>query len=172
MQDIAITIIVIIVAAILLFVFPLLATAENKNEVDLAYVQSAATEFANTNATRGMITLESLDSLKQKLSTTGNTYDVNIEISRKTDDVGKKVDWTTGTNLGEGAFFTLQGTQINEQLETTGEFRLNIGDTLTVKVENSSKTMASSLKSAILGISESSKSEITATASALVTGTR
>ena len=36
MQDIAITIIVIIVAAILLFVFPLLATAENKNEVDFA----------------------------------------------------------------------------------------------------------------------------------------
>ncbi len=172
MQDIAITIIVIIVAAILLFVFPLLATAENKNEVDFAYVQSAATEFVNTSATRGIITLEALDTLKQKLTTTGNTYDVNLEVSRKTDDVGKKTGWSTGTNIGEGAFFTLQGTQIYEQLDSTGQFKLNIGDTLTVKVENSSKTMASTLKSAILGISESSKSEIAATASALVTGTR
>lgn len=172
MQDIAITIIVIIIAAILLFVFPLLATAENKNEVDLAYVQSAANEFVNANATRGVITLESVDTLKQKLGTTGNTYNVNLEVSRKTDDVGKKSSWTTGTNLGEGAFFTLQGTQINEQLESTGQFKLNTGDTLTVKVENSSKTMASSLKSAILGVTESSKAEIAASASALVTGTR
>lgn len=172
MQDTAITIIVIVVAAILLFVFPMLATAENKNEVDLAYVQSSVTEFVNTNATKGVITLESLDSLKQKLATTGNTYDVNLEVSRKTDDVGKKSGWSTGTNIGEGAFYTLQGTQINEQLESTGQFKLNVGDTLSAKVENSSKTMASTLKSAILGISESSKSEIAATASALVTGTR
>lgn len=172
MQDIAITLIVIIIAAILLFVFPLLATAENKNEVDLAYVQSSATEFVNSSATKGIITIESMDTLKQKLATTGNTYDVNLEVSRKTDDVGKKTSWTTGTNLGEGAFFTLQGTQINEQLEKTGQFKLNTGDTLTVKVENSNVTMASSLKSAILGVTDSSKSEITATASALVTGTR
>lgn len=172
MQDTAITIIVIVVAAILLFVFPMLATAENKNEVDLAYVQSSVTEFVNTNATKGVITLESLDSLKQKLATTGNTYDVNLEVSRKTDDVGKKSGWSTGTNIGEGAFYTLQGTQINEQLESTGQFKLNVGDTLSAKVENSSKTMASTLKSAILGISESSKSEIAATASSLVTGTR
>lgn len=172
MQDIAITIIVIIIAAILLFVFPLLATAENKNEVDLAYVQSATTEFVNESAARGVITLESVDGLKQKLATTGNTYNVNLEVNRKTDDVGKKTGWATGANLGEGAFFTLQGTQINEQLESFGQFKLNTGDTLTAKVENSSKTMASSLKSAILGVTESSKSEITATASALVTGTR
>ncbi len=172
MQDTAITIIVIVVAAILLFVFPMLATAENKNEVDLAYVQSSVTEFVNTNATKGVITLESLDSLKQKLATTGNTYDVNLEVSRKTDDVGKKSGWSTGTNIGEGAFYTLQGTQINEQLESTGQFKLNVGDTLSAKVENSSKTMASTLKSAILGVSESSKSEIAATASSLVTGTR
>lgn len=172
MQDIAITIIVIIIAAILLFVFPLMATAENKNEVDLDYVQSSTTNFVNASASKGMITLETLDTLKQKLSTTGNTYDVNIEISRKTDDVGKKNSWTTGANLGEGAFFTLQSTQIVEQLEDAGQFKLNIGDTLTVKVENSSRTMASTLKSAILGVTESSKAEITASASALVTGTR
>ena len=172
MQDIAITIIVIIIAAILLFVFPLMATAENKNEVDLAYVQSAVTDFVNANASRGVITLESVDALKQKLATTANTYDVNMEINRKTDDVGKKNTWQTGANLGEGAFFTLQSTQIIEELEKTGQFKLNIGDTLTVKIENSSKTLASSLKSAILGVTQSSKSEITASASALVTGTR
>lgn len=172
MQDIAITIIVIIIAAILLFVFPLLATAENKNEVDLAYVQSAATDFVNENATRGVITIESIDTLKQKLAITGNAYDVNIEVNRKTDDVGKKSSWTSGTNIGEGAFFTYQGTQIYDQLERTGEFRLNTGDTLTVKLENSNKTLAANLKSALLGVSESSKAEITASASALVTGTR
>lgn len=172
MQDITITMIVIIIAAILLFVFPLLATAENKNEVDLAYVQSAATDFVNSNATRGVITIESVDILRQKLATTGNAYNVNLEVSRRTDDVGKKSGWSSGTNLGEGAFFTLQATQINEQLENTGEFKLMTGDTLTVKVENSNKTMASNLKSAILGVSASSKAEIAASASALVTGTR
>lgn len=107
MQDVAITVIVILLASLLLFVFPLLATAENKNEIDLEAVNSAAKTFVDNTANASAITLKELDLLKQKIATTGNAYDINLEISRKTDNVGKKSSWQSGTNVGEGAFFTL-----------------------------------------------------------------
>lgn len=172
MQDVGITVVVILLAVILLFVFPLLATAENKNDVDMAFVQSAATDFVDACANKGAISFKEIDALKQKIATTGNTFNINMEVSRKSDNVGKKTTWQTGTNFGEGAFFTLHGSQITDQIDKTGAFKLLQGDTVTVKLENQNKTMASNLKSAILGVSSSSRAELAASASALVTGVR
>lgn len=96
MSDSLITIVAIFLAAILMFIFPLMSIAERSDDISQLTVQSAVTEFVNTCVSTGKITLDEYNSLISKIEATGNTYDVEIEVKVLDENIGKKSAWTQG----------------------------------------------------------------------------
>ena len=74
------TVIVIAIAAILMFVFPVMTMADRTDDVSQLTVQTETTEFVDEIRTTGKITPEKYDQFVQSITSTGNLYDVDIEV--------------------------------------------------------------------------------------------
>ena len=80
MSDTFITIIVVIAVALVMFVFPLMATANQNDAITQSSVQAIVSDFVNTAAKEGKITTANYDDFVQKLYATGNSYSVELEV--------------------------------------------------------------------------------------------
>ncbi len=90
MGDSLITIVAIFLAAVLMFVFPLMSMSERTDDVSQLAVQTATTEFVDKVRTTGNLTLEDYDKYVETISSTGNAFDVNIEIQQLDENPGVK----------------------------------------------------------------------------------
>ena len=79
MSDTFITIIAIFLAAILMFVFPLMTLADRNDDVTQLTVQTATTEFVDDIRRTGKLTEDKYNSFVSNIAATGNAYDVEIE---------------------------------------------------------------------------------------------
>ena len=80
MSDTLITIVAILLAAILMFVFPLMSVAERSDDMSSLTVQTATTEFVDNARAVGKITMANYQQLVSSLNATGNTYDIEMEV--------------------------------------------------------------------------------------------
>ena len=76
------TVIVIAIAAILMFVFPVMTMADRTDDVSQLTVQTETTEFVDEIRTTGKITPEKYDQFVQSITSTGNLYDCLLYTSR------------------------------------------------------------------------------------------
>lgn len=143
------TIVVIVLAAGLLFIFPMSAISEMNDKEVLAMVQSYTTEFKNNVCTSGMLTQDMLDEFIQKLNATGNSYEVEIELHISDTNPGKK---TEDQKVGDTTYYVLYNTQVMEKLEN-GNILLKEGDYVVVYVKNTNTTISQMFKAVIYGIS-------------------
>ena len=104
MSDTVVTIIAIFLAAILMFIFPLLSVAERSDDVSQLAVQTATTEFVDNARSVGAITMENYSKLVNTIDSTGNTYEVEMEVKVLDENVGKKSAWTQGSVIGENVY--------------------------------------------------------------------
>ena len=79
MSDTLIVIIGIFLAAILMFVFPLMTVSNTQDDISQVAVQSLVAEFVNNAATKGKVTQDDYNTFITKLNATGNTYEVQLE---------------------------------------------------------------------------------------------
>ena len=80
MNDTLVIVIVIFLAAILMFIFPLMSLSERSDDISQLAVQTATSEFVNNARTKGKVTLADYSSFVQTLAATGNSYDIEMEI--------------------------------------------------------------------------------------------
>ena len=118
MSDTLITVIAIFLAAILMFVFPLLAMSERTDDVAQLSVQTATSDFVNTTKTVGKITSENYASFVQVLGATGNSYDIEMEVKHLDENIGKKSTWTQGS-VKEGDIFSVSVKNTNTTISQT-----------------------------------------------------
>lgn len=98
MSDTLITIIAIALAAVLMFVFPLMTMSDRTDDVAQLTVETATTEFVDTARSTGKITKANYDKFIETITSTGNTYNVDMEVQVKDDNLGKKVSQATAIN--------------------------------------------------------------------------
>ena len=153
MSDTLITIIAIFLAAVLMFVFPLMAVSNNQEDVTQLAVTEATQEFVNKAATKGKITQEDYDAYVQTLGATGNTYDIKLEVQHLDENPGKKTSTTSGDMIGEN---------------NNGTYSLSKGDNVIVTVNNTNTTLAQLLRNFVYKVTGSDTYQIGASASALV----
>lgn len=165
------TIIAIVVAALVIAVFPLMAVSERANDQAQVVAESKVSDFVNNAATTGSIKSTSYDNLITALSSTGNTYNVDMQVERMGENIGVKSAWIQGDVMGENSTYQIYSQSIEEDLARTGVFSLNRGDKLTVTVKNSNKTLASNFRSFVYGISGQNNYDIVAEYTAAVTKT-
>lgn len=172
MSDTLITIIGIFLAAIIMFVFPLMTVSNTQDDISQVAVQSLVAEFVNKEATKGKVTLDDYNEFISKLYATGNTYSVELEHKIMTSNPNKGATDQLGENLYYSVYnpTIIDGTNgINNS--TTGEYLMKKGDYLICTVKNTNTTIASQIKNFVYSIVGKDTYTIAASASALVVNT-
>lgn len=173
MSDTLITVVAILLAAILMFLFPLMSISERSDDVSQLSVQTAVNEFVDNSSTTGKITIENYNALVSKLNATGNPYEVEIEHKILDENIGKKSAWTQGIVIGENVYYSVYTSQIMGEIEknTNGIYNMKKGDILSVSVKNSGKTLAQMIRGVFYSIGTNGNYQISAQHSRAVTAT-
>ncbi len=166
-----ITIVAILLAAILIGIFPMMAIAERNDDISQLSVQTSVAEFVNNARTTGKITIDDYDALIAELYATGNSYDVSIEVQILDENPSKKTTQSDETKIGENVYYSVYTTQITDELDTYGVYLMKEGDMITVTVTNTNTTISQMLKNFFYSLSGNNAYSITASQSGIVTVT-
>lgn len=146
MGDSLITVVAIFLAAILMFIFPLMSLAERTDDISNLAVQTATTEFVNRITTTGKMTLEDYDAYLSDISSTGNSFDVEILIQQLDKNPGVKTTQAEATKIGENLYYNIYTTQVLDELDSKGRITLKEGDLVTVTAKNTNQTISQMLR--------------------------
>ena len=146
MGDSLITVVAIFLAAILMFIFPLMSLAERTDDISSLAVQTATTEFVDDIRTTGKMTLEDYDAYISDISSTGNSFDVDVLIQELDENPGVKTTQAEATKIGENLYYNMYTTQVEDQLNSKGRITLKEGDIVTVTAKNTNQTIAQMLR--------------------------
>jgi len=146
MGDSLVTVVAIFLAAILMFVFPLMTMADRTDDVAQLAVQTTTSEFVDNVRNTGRLTLDNYDKYLASITSTGNSFDVEMKVQVLDENQGVKATQAEVTKIGENLYYTQYTTQILEQLNTQGKLTLKEGDMFTTTVKNTNQTIAQTLR--------------------------
>lgn len=169
MGDSLITIIAIFLAAVLMFVFPLMAMSERTDDVAQLAVQTATTDFVDNVRTTGKLTTNDYDKFMDTITSTGNSFDVDIEVQILDENPGVKTTQAEMTKIGENLYYNLYTSQVEEKLDNEGKITLKEGDMVSVTVRNTNQTISQILKNFFYQLSGNDTYQIAAQNAGIVT---
>lgn len=147
MGDSFVTVIAIFLAAILMFIFPLMAMADRTDDVSTLAVQTATTDFVDKVRTTGKLTLDDYDKYISTIASTGNSFDVEIEVQKLDENPGVKTTQAEMTKIGENLYYNLYTSQVMEALnKDNNRMTLKEGDRISVTAKNTNQTISQILK--------------------------
>ena len=155
MEDSTISIVGIIIAVILMFIVPLILIADRGDDISQLTVQTLTAQFVDNIVKQGKITNDDYERYLSSLQSSGNTYDVSIEIKILDKNTAQR-ETNIDSQVGQNSYYSIFTTQIEERLSktgassnlsTTGQIILKEGDISSVTTKNSSKTLSQTLKS-------------------------
>ena len=163
------TIIAIFLAAILMFVFPLMSMSDRTDDISQLLVETATTEFVDNVRSTGKLTLDDYDKYVQEISSTGNTYDVEMTAQILDENPGIKTTQAEITKIGENVYYNLYTTQIEDRLKSNSTLKLKEGDIFSVSVKNTNTTISQSLKNFFYKIAGNDTYQVAAQHAGMVT---
>lgn len=170
MGDTTITIIAIFLAAILMFVFPLMTLSDRTDDVSQLSVQTTTTEFVDNIKKTGKLTEENYGKFVEQISATGNTYDVELKVQILDENLGKKASSVAMDKIGENQYYTMYTTQVLDAMNNNARaLTLKEGDRISVNVKNTNTTISQQLKNFLYKVTGNDSYQISAEASGLVT---
>ncbi len=169
MGDSLITIIAIFLAAILMFVFPLMSLSERTDDISQLSVSTATNEFVDKIRTTGKITLDDYDKYMQTITSTGNSFEVEMQVQQLDENPGVKVTQAEMTKIGENIYYNKYTSQIEEELNKNGKMKLKEGDMVSVTVKNTNQTIAQLLRNFFYQITGDDSYQIAAKHGGVVT---
>ena len=173
MGDTLITVIAIALAAVLMFVFPLMTMSDRTDDVSQLTVETATTEFVDDVRTTGKLTMDKYSKFVESVSATGNSYDVEMEAKILDENPGKKTTQAEATKIGEDVYYSMYTSQILDSLETTGSqtkvLALKEGDIFSASVKNTNTTMSQQLKNFFYSVTGNDTYTIAAEHAGIVT---
>ena len=146
MSDSLVTIIALFLAAILMFIFPLMSMSDRTDDVSQLAVKTATTEFVDDIRSTGKITDENYSKYIETISATGNTYNVEMEVAVMDENPGKKASQVETTKIGENISYNVYTSQIEDELKNKGKYLLKEGDFVSVSAKNTNTTLSQQLK--------------------------
>ena len=170
MGDTTITVIAIFLAAILMFVFPLMTLSDRSDDVSQLSVQTTTTEFVDNVKKTGKLTGDNYGKFVEQISATGNTYDVELKVQILDENLGKKASTVAMDKIGENQYYTMYTTQVLDAMNNSARaLTLKEGDRISVNVKNTNTTISQQLKNFLYKVTGNDSYQISAEASGLVT---
>ena len=174
MQNSTSTIIALFVGAVLLFVVPIVTLTTRNDNVTQENVKLIVEEFVTDIKNTGLLTTEKYQNFENRLSATGNTYNIEMEIQHLDENPGKKLTQSNYTKIGENVYYSEYTTQILDKIlvktdtEKSKSIQLKEGDMIYVGVSNENTTAAQNLKGSFLNFSNAGEEVISAKSSGMV----
>lgn len=168
MGDSLITIIAIFLAAILMFIFPLMSLSERTDDISQLAVQTATIEFVDKIKTTGKMTLEDYEKFLGTITATGNSFEVEMLIQQLDENPGVKTTQAETTKIGENLYYNVYTSQIESELASRGRKTLKEGDIVSITVKNTNKTIAQILRNFLYMVSGNDSYQIAAQHSGVV----
>ena len=156
MDDTVISIIAIISACIIMFIAPLILIADRSDDISQLLVQTATSEFVNEVIKTGKITVENYQRFISSLQSSGNTYNVDMEVKILDETTSKVITQANPTEIGNNTYYSIYTSQVEDKIgissqitenNRTGQLILKQGDLIFVTVKNNSQTLSQVLKS-------------------------
>ena len=171
MSDTLITVIAIALAAVLMFVFPLMTMSDRTDDVSQLAVETATTDFVDEVRTTGKITPDKYSKFIENIGSTGNTYIVEMQVQVLDENPGKKTTQSTQDKIGENVYYSVYTSQIEEVLNNNKNYNLKEGDLFSVNVKNTNQTLAQQLKNFFYTVVGNDTYTIAASHGGMVTAT-
>ena len=171
MSDTLITIVAIVLSAVLMFIFPVITMADRVDTASRTDVETITSDFINEIRTTGKLTEERYSKFLENLTSTGNTYDVNLEFKILDENPGKKKVQVERDKIGENVYYSVFTKQIEDELESNHVYNLKEGDVVSATVRNTNLTLAQQMKDFIYTTVGADIYTIQASQSGLVTTT-
>lgn len=168
MGDTLITIVAIALAAILMFVFPLMTMSDRTDDVSQLSVETTTTEFVDDVRTTGKLTMDKYEKFVNSVSATGNAYDVDMEVKVLDENPGKKTTQATHDKIGENVYYSEYTSQILNKIKS-GPYKLKEGDIFSASVRNTNQTISQQLKNFFYKVSGNDSYTIAAEHAGIVT---
>ena len=169
MSDTFITVIAIMLTAVLMLVLPVMTMADRVDTVSKTDIETKTSDFVNEIRTTGKLTSEKYSKFIEEITSTGNTYDVEMEFKILDENPGKKSTQTAKDKIGENVYYSVFTSQISEALNSDNAvYNLKEGDIITVTVKNTNLTLSQSLKNFFYTISGNDTYTIVASSGGLV----
>ena len=169
MSDSLITVIAIMLTAVLLLVLPVMTMADRADDLSKTDVETMTSNFVNEIRTIGKLTSEKYNKFVEELTSTGNTYDIEMEFKILDENPGKKSTQSAKDKIGENVYYSVFTTQIQEALEGENKvYNLKEGDIINVSVKNTNLTLSQSLKNFFYTVVGNDTYTIAASSSGLV----
>lgn len=171
MDDILTAIIGIGLAAILMFIFPLITMSDRTDDLSQLTVKIATTEFVDDIRKLGKITPDDYSKFIENIGTTGNSYNIEIEVKILDENPRRKTIEQQQTTVGENVYYSVYTSQIEDVLYKDQEYYLKEGDIVTVSVKNTNQTISQQLKNFFYAVVGKDTYIIAASHGGLVTAT-
>lgn len=169
MSDTLITVVAIALAAILMFVFPLMTMSDRTDDVSQLTVETATTEFVDDVRTTGKLTMDKYSKFVENISSTGNSYDVEMELQVLDENPGKKTTQAESTKIGENVYYSMYTSQILDTLDENKTLALKEGDIFSANVKNTNTTLSQQLKNFLYKVTGNDTYTIAAEHAGIVT---
>lgn len=169
MGDTLITVVAIALAAVLMFVFPLMTMSDRTDDVSQLTVETATTDFVDNVRTTGKITMDKYSKFVDSISSTGNSYDVELEAKILDENPGKKTVQASSTKIGENVYYSMYTSQILDTLSDKKTLAFKEGDLFSVNVKNTNTTMSQQLKNFFYSVTGNDTYTIAASHAGFVT---
>lgn len=174
MEDTTISIIGILISAVIMFIVPLILISDRADDIAQLTTQTATANFVDNVIKSGKITNDDYEDFCELINTTGNIYDIEMEL--KILDPNSAKQYTASGDIGQNTYFSMFASQIEEKLadvydinaDKSGSIILKDGDFFSVIVKNKSLTFSQSLKNIYYKIKGENIHIILATASGTV----
>lgn len=169
MEETTVSIIGIMIAAVLMFIVPLTLIADRSDDISQLVTQTVTAEFVDEIIKTGKITADDYQNFILSLNTTGNTYEIDMEVKILDENTAKPKTLDSGNiEIGNNRQYSIFTSQIEDKLWNDGRILLKQGDAISVTVKNSSQTLSQSLKSFFYNITGTNMQIIAATASGTI----
>ena len=90
---------------------------------------------------------ENYDKFVETISSTGNTYNVEMQVQVKDENLGKKVSQAQADKIGENVYYSVYTSQIEKALDgSNATYYCKEGDIVSVSVKNTNQTISQQLK--------------------------
>lgn len=156
MEETTVTAIGMLIAIIIMLVVPLIMLADRSDDISQLVVQTATTEFVDTVIKTGQITSNSYQKFVSSLQSSGNTYEIDMEIQILDENSSKVVTDSNHYAIGNNSYYSIYTSQIEDKIgvsaeddayNSIGRLMLKQGDAISVTVKNDSATFSQALKS-------------------------
>ena len=171
MSDTLITVIAIALAAVLMFVFPLMTMSDRTDDVSQLAVETTTTDFVDEVRTTGKITPDKYSKFIENIGSTGNTYNVEMQVQVLDENPGKKTTQSQKDKIGENVYYSVYTSQIEDILNSNKNYNLKEGDLFSVNVKNTNQTLAQQLKNFFYTVVGNDTYTIAASHGGMVTAT-